>query len=75
MQALARSSLFILLFFTLLSQGCVAVQPWEREYLSDPIMTSEGEGGETAFETHLFRARSGGVLGAGGEGAGCGCEQ
>jgi len=63
--------LILLVCFT----GCVAVQPWEREYLSDPIMTGEGEGGETAFETHLFRARSGGVLGAGGEGAGCGCEQ
>ncbi len=65
---------FLFLAISLLS-GCVTVQPWEREYLADPIMTQEGEALETAFDTHLFRARSGGVQGVGGEGAGCGCEQ
>lgn len=65
--------LLILCLFTL--SGCVTVQPWEREYLADPIMTRDGEEAEVAFDTHLFRARSGGVLETGGEGAGCGCEQ
>ncbi|MFQ5589445.1 MAG: DUF4266 domain-containing protein [Nitrospiria bacterium] len=64
-----------MLFTLIILSGCVAVQPWEREYLADPIMTREGEAEETVFDTHLFRARSGGVLGSGGEGAGCGCEQ
>lgn len=66
----------ILIFAALLSLcGCAAVQPWEREYLADPIMTEEGEEEEASFDTHLFRSRSGGVLNAGGGGAGCGCEQ
>jgi hypothetical protein len=73
METIAR---FTLLAGLILSfSGCMTVQPWEREYQSDPIMNGIGEEGESAFETHLFRARSGGVLGSNGEGAGCGCEQ
>ncbi|MFQ5543411.1 MAG: DUF4266 domain-containing protein [Nitrospiria bacterium] len=72
---MSRKSKFFIFLTLFLFSGCVAVQPWEREYLADPIMTQEGEIGETVFDTHLFRARSGGVLGSSGEGAGCGCEQ
>lgn len=72
MPCLNRCLMILIGFFL---AGCVVVQPWEREYLADPIMTKEGEAGEAAFDEHLFRARSGGVLGTGGEGAGCGCEQ
>lgn len=72
MRQFNRALLLSALFFL---SGCAAVQPWEREYLADPIMTQEGEEEERAFDAHLFRARSGGVLGAGGGGAGCGCEQ
>jgi len=68
-------SFLILWVFVFVLSGCVVVQPWEREYLADPIMTGEGEETEVAFDTHLFRARAGGVMGTGGEGAGCGCEQ
>ncbi len=54
--------------------GCAAVQPWEREYLADPIMQQE-ESAEGAYEQHLHRALSQGLAGEPVAGGGCGCEQ
>lgn len=54
--------------------GCVNVQPYEREHLSDPIM-GEDDLSETAYEQHLHRALTQGLAGQPVAGAGCGCEQ
>jgi hypothetical protein len=54
--------------------GCANVQPYEREYLADPIMSLE-EGPEGAYEQHLHRALEGGLAGQPAAGGGCGCEQ
>ncbi len=54
--------------------GCAAVQPYEREYLADPIMSLE-EGPQGAFDEHMHRALEGGLAGEPAAGGGCGCEQ
>jgi hypothetical protein len=54
--------------------GCAAVQPYEREYLADPIMSLE-EGPQGAFDQHMHRALEGGLAGQPAAGGGCGCEQ
>lgn len=54
--------------------GCTRVQPYEREYLADPIMQLE-EGPHGAFEQHMHRALEGGLAGQPAAGGGCGCEQ
>ncbi len=54
--------------------GCANVQPYEREYLADPIM-GEDDLSETAYEQHLHRALMQGLAGQPVSGAGCGCEQ
>jgi hypothetical protein len=54
--------------------GCANVQPYEREYLADPIMSLQ-EGPSGAYEQHMHRALEGGLTGQPAAGGGCGCEQ
>jgi hypothetical protein len=54
--------------------GCANVQPYEREYLANPIMSLE-EGPPGAYEQHMHRALEGGLSGQPAAGGGCGCEQ
>ncbi len=65
---LAIAGLFVVIM------GCANVQPYEREYLADPIM-GEDDLSETAYEQHLHRALTQGLAGQPVAGAGCGCEQ
>ena len=56
--------------------GCVRVQPYEREYLADPLMQLEEYAEDSAYELHIPRALTQGTTGqAGAGGSGCGCEQ
>jgi hypothetical protein len=56
--------------------GCVRVQPYEREYLADPLMQIEEYAEDSAYELHIPRALTQGTTGqAGAGGSGCGCEQ
>lgn len=68
-----KSWCLILLVSSLI--GCANVQPYEREYLADPIMQLSEDAEEEAYEQHMHRALSQGLTGAPGAGGGCGCEQ
>jgi len=58
----------------LLFGGCAAVQPWEKQLLSDPIMRFRTEHPGAVYEQHLLNSREGSAGGYGGAGGGCGCK-
>lgn len=53
--------------------GCARVRPYEREYLSDPIMSIEASMDAEARELKWLEAREGSTGGTGGSGGGCAC--
>ncbi|MBI5038663.1 MAG: DUF4266 domain-containing protein [Nitrospirae bacterium] len=53
--------------------GCAAVKPWEREYLSDPIMQLDANKEEKAVKEHFLGTREGSTGSLGVSGGGCGC--
>lgn len=55
--------------------GCANVKPYERGYLADPIMQLVEDAEEEAYEQHMHRALSQGLMSAPAGGGGCGCEQ
>lgn len=62
----------LLLFFTL-SSGCVVVKPYQREHLSERVMTPGAEAVEDRFRQHWQESREGASGGFGAAGGGCGC--
>lgn len=56
-----------------LLSGCAVIQPWEREYLSDPVLIFDENPVEKikAGKHREYREGSGGGTGA--QGGGCGC--
>lgn len=61
----------IAIFFLLSS--CAAVQPWEREGLSDPIMIFDENPIDKGILEHHIDYREGSVGGTGAQSGGCGC--
>lgn len=53
--------------------GCAMVQPWEREYLADPIMQFDICKEEKAVKEHFISTREGSSGSFGVSGGGCGC--
>ncbi len=53
--------------------GCARVQPWEREYLADPIMRPDFAREEKAVREHSIATREGSTGSFGVSGGGCGC--
>lgn len=53
--------------------GCATVAPYEREYLTTPVMDGEMEEGEGRFRGHVFDSREGATGGSESTGGGCGC--
>jgi len=53
--------------------GCTRVQPWEREYLADPIMRPDFGKEERAVKEHTLATREGSAGSFGVSGGGCGC--
>jgi len=53
--------------------GCAAVRPYEREYLSDRIMSYEADSRSERVEQKWLEAREGSTGGAAGAGGGCAC--
>lgn len=51
------------------------VKPWERAYFADPIMIDEDVVEMNAFDMHMHRALSQGLIGSSVKAGGCGCEQ
>ena len=69
---------FLLAFMTVFvagMSGCVMVQPYEREYLADPIMQWVDDPEEEAYNQHMHKALSQSGAGLSSGGSGCGCEQ
>jgi len=59
--------------FIMLLVQCVAVKPYEREYLADPTMSTQNHLTKQTLEDKFFSTREGSIGGAGGIGGGCGC--
>jgi hypothetical protein len=53
--------------------GCATVRPYEREHLTDRIMSFDAEAAEAARALHWMEAREGSTGGTGGAGGGCAC--
>lgn len=63
-----------LVFMLLMSAvGCVAVKPYQREYLADRIMDFNADQSEDGIERHWVETREGSSGGLGGSGGGCAC--
>jgi hypothetical protein len=67
------SASFFFLVLALVTAGCAAVRPYEREFLADDIMLFEADAEEAARELHWIEAREGSSGGTGGAGGGCAC--
>lgn len=68
--ALALAMLGLLVTF---ASGCAMVRPYQRERLTDRIMSFKAEAREDARLTKSFEAREGSTGGNGGAGGGCAC--
>jgi hypothetical protein len=55
------------------ASGCAMVRPYQRERLTDRIMSFKAEAKEDARLTKSFDAREGSTGGNGGAGGGCAC--
>jgi len=53
--------------------GCVAVQPWEREYLANEIMQFEANALGSEWHLHIQEVLEGSRGGFSSAGGGCGC--
>lgn len=53
--------------------GCARVKPYERQYLSDPIMDPASHLGKQSLEQKFFSTREGSISCGAGVGGGCGC--
>ncbi len=62
-----------LLAILLLSSGCVAVKPWERELLARRDMAWEPDALEAKREAHIYFSKEASMPGGSGGGGGCGC--
>ncbi len=70
---LRRFSVFLLLVCGAGLSGCVAVRPWERGRLADPMMIFDENPIEKGIRDHALDYREGSVGGTGAQGGGCGC--
>ena len=53
--------------------GCATVRPYQREHLTDRIMSFKTDAKEDARRTKSMDAREGSTGGNGGAGGGCAC--
>ncbi len=65
--------LFMFAIFAGFFNSCTAVQPWQRESLSDPIMIFDANPIDQGIEEHYLDYREGSVGGTGAQSGGCGC--
>ena len=70
-----RGLSFLSLWLAVSLAGCANVKPYEREYLADPIMSLSDGHLTDAYEQHMHRALSQGLIGLPVGAGGCGCEQ
>ncbi|MCB0281859.1 MAG: DUF4266 domain-containing protein [Calditrichae bacterium] len=68
-----KIKIVLIVFITAILVSCVAVKPWEREKLADPIMEPRSEFAKQKLDEKFFSSREGSMGGSGGIGGGCGC--
>lgn len=76
MRARSRSGMRLLLAaatLLALATGCATVAPYQRERLTDPIMSFQAEAKKDARRVKTLDAREGSTGGTGGAGGGCAC--
>ena len=66
-------SKILLCLITISVSSCIAVKPWEREQLADPIMEPKSQFAKQKLDEKFFSSREGSMGGGGGIGGGCGC--
>lgn len=74
---LKRTALVLSLLGAAIVGGCATPEPWvkpyERQNLSDPIMSFERDPVATRYLNHVFEAREAMRGAEGSAGGGCGC--
>ncbi len=72
-----KIALIVLLLCTVLCSSCSRVKPWvkpyERQKISDPIMSFSRDPVSDSYLSHVHDAREGARGADGGAGGGCGC--
>lgn len=72
-----KVALILTLLFPVLCSSCSSVKPWvkpyERQNISDPIMSFSRDPVSDAYLSHVHDAREGASGADGGAGGGCGC--
>ena len=66
-------SMLLILIVLITLTGCTAVQPWQREILSEPIMQLDENPIDKALHEHYQVFHEGSTGGTGSQGGGCGC--
>ena len=69
------TKLFLIWLVSLVVAGCANVKPYQREFLADPVMELNDGVMSSAYEQHMHRALSQGLIGMPVGSGGCGCEQ
>ncbi len=75
-QVLKKTVHALLMLIVIAMSGCSigqAVKPWEKETLSRPEMTFEGDPLDTKYTEHIYSSKEAASGGAGVGGGGCGC--
>ncbi|WP_420429469.1 DUF4266 domain-containing protein [Algiphilus sp.] len=54
-------------------QGCVTVQPWERDRLAQPAMALDADAITDGLDAHIYFSKESASGGRGFGGGGCGC--
>jgi len=68
-----KIGLLCLGLITMISSGCAAVKPWEREYLADEILQFDPDHLQAEWDLHVQEVLEGARGGFNGSGGGCGC--
>ena len=66
-------SLLLCCFIAVVGVGCVAVKPFEREQLTDPLIEPRSQFSKQSLDQKFFTSREGSIGGADGIAGGCGC--
>lgn len=69
----SRCTTILVIALVVTTAGCARVRPYEREHLTDPIMSLEASHDAEVRELKWLEAREGSTGGTGGAGGGCAC--
>ncbi len=74
MNVFRRAAILIAtLGLVVVSTGCIAVEPWERDLLARPDMAWDEDPRLSTLKSHINFSKEGSLPAAGGASGGCGC--